>query len=138
MTEEDRDWKPDQRETFMNLHKRIDNFLIWTSWNQLLKTISEDGSVPIDDHKQERMKQNRIKNQHLLVVSHGVWMECLFRKYYPQILDGGRRVHNCHLFSTDLVCSWVKDTCESSSGGGLWRCKKISLDGVEFIGKEKT
>ncbi len=140
MTEEDEDWKPDQRETFINLHQRIDNFLLWLSWSRIVQIFSEKGSSPEDDdHKlQEDMHQKLMKRQYLLVVTHGVWMECLFRKYYPQILNGGRRVHNCHMFSVDLVCSWVKDFGENSSGDGKWKCKKISLDGVKFIGKEKT
>ena len=81
MTEEDEMWKPDQRETFINLHIRIDNFLLWTSWNQLLQILSEK-------QQSAKMYKNQMKSQHLLVVSHGVWMECLFKKYYPQILQG--------------------------------------------------
>eukprot|EP00551_Chaetoceros_affinis_P004960 CAMPEP_0203671546 /NCGR_PEP_ID=MMETSP0090-20130426/7297_1 /ASSEMBLY_ACC=CAM_ASM_001088 /TAXON_ID=426623 /ORGANISM="Chaetoceros affinis, Strain CCMP159" /LENGTH=238 /DNA_ID=CAMNT_0050536631 /DNA_START=127 /DNA_END=840 /DNA_ORIENTATION=+ len=73
MKEEDEDWKPDERETFMNLHQRIDNFLLWTSWNQLLTMISEKQNASGDNHKQRTNEKRAEKRQNLLVVSHGVW-----------------------------------------------------------------
>jgi hypothetical protein len=133
MTEEDEAWKPDQRETLNDLSQRIDNFLVWLAWNQLHCIITKS-STNIDKNNEHDISvhQDQLQEQHLLVVTHGVWMECLFRKFCPQILEGGRRVHNCDLYKADLVCSWKKKGKEGSE----WVCTKILLNDVRFIDEE--
>merc|ERR1712130_916486 len=37
MTEDDEAWNPNERESFKDLNRRIDNFLVWVSWNQLFQ-----------------------------------------------------------------------------------------------------
>jgi broad specificity phosphatase PhoE len=77
MTEQDEQWKPDQRETWDDILRRIDLFLDW------LVLRREDNVV---------------------VVSHGVWIEHLFRTKYPELLHHGhRRVHNLDAFACECV-----------------------------------
>jgi broad specificity phosphatase PhoE len=77
MTEEDEQWKPDRRETWDDILRRIDRFLDW------LVLRREDNVV---------------------VVSHGVWIEHLFRTKYPELLENGRRrVHNLDAFACECV-----------------------------------
>ena len=99
-TEEDEWWKPDRRETWQNLQQRVDRFLHWASWNQLV------GSTP--------------HGSNLLVVSHGVWIECFLSRYYSKLFEEGKRVYNCDTFCSALVCNWEKENDQ-------WICKKIQI-----------
>lgn len=79
MTEEDHAWKPDWRERWVDIEIRVERFLSWLV----------------------ARRESRIA-----VVTHGVWIETLFRKYLPIILgEGGneRRVHNCDVFVCEVV-----------------------------------
>lgn len=133
MTEEDEAWKPDIRETIHDLNKRIDGFLMWLSWNQLLHSISYSNNgqkKDMKDHQEQKQQQN------LLVVTHGVWMECLFRKLKPEILehDGKkRRVHNCDLYRLDLVCCWEKKMDQKEGENNQWNCTNVLLENVKFL-----
>lgn len=122
MTEHDEAWNPDKRESFGDLYKRINNFLHWLSWNELMR------SKRIDHRDIEQSTDQ----QKLLVVSHGVWIECLFHHYKPEVLSGGKRVHNCDLYCVNLVCLWGKEVNENHDHQN-WRCIKISLDNVKMI-----
>lgn len=70
MTETDTWWKPDQRERWDELQQRTERFLQW------LKGRSEENIV---------------------VVTHGVWMECLLRAFLH-----GRRVFNTDAYGCTL------------------------------------
>ena len=118
MTEEDEAWKPDRRETLDALGSRIDNFLRWLSWHHLVQL---HDILNISNNNANKTNNANNAKQHLLVVSHGVWIEYLFHKYKPEILqpngkkdsDERRRVHNCDLFCVELVCQWYHhDDCD--------------------------
>jgi broad specificity phosphatase PhoE len=89
MTEEDECWKPNRRESLHDIEERIDYFLFWLSKNHKQCIGYPEGSSP-----------------KLLIVSHGVWMECLFRKYFPSVLEGGKRVYNCDIYKADVTGFW--------------------------------
>jgi broad specificity phosphatase PhoE len=77
MTEEDEQWKADQRETWDDILRRIDHFLDWL----VLR-----------------------REENVVVVSHGVWIEHLFRTKCPELLHNGqRRVHNLDAFACECV-----------------------------------
>lgn len=127
MTESDEKWKPDRRESFQDVYNRIDSFLLWLTWVGLQKLHSQK-----DTNSNENLEnETELKNlQQFLIVSHGVWIECLFNKYFPQILCGGKRVHNCDLYRAEVVCTWKKEMNEE---GGQWQCHGISLENVTFL-----
>ena len=76
MTENDDAWKSDHRETWADIQTRIDRFLPWL--------VQRPESC-------------------IAVVSHGVWMETLFRVYNPHALTNGQRVHNCDVFACEVI-----------------------------------
>lgn len=77
MTEHDERWKPDQRETWDDITHRVEMFLAWIV----------------------RQAANNV-----VVVSHGVFLEHLFRLKAPEGLERGhRRVHNLDAFSCRCV-----------------------------------
>jgi len=77
MKEFDEAWQEEDRETLYDLGLRISLFL------QLLVGRSET---------------------HVVVVTHGVWLEECFRLHCPKVLDNGRRrVYNCDMFAFDCV-----------------------------------
>lgn len=78
MTDSDEQWKENSRETLDDVIARVDEFLQWLA---------------------KRQETN------IVVVSHGVWIECCFRTYFPDVLADGRRVYNCDCFAGDLVSS---------------------------------
>ena len=119
MTEDDEAWNPNERESFKDLNSRIDNFLVWVSWNGLL----ENNKSILNEKKDEK--------QHLLVVSHSLWIECLFERYKPEVFNGGRTIHNCDLYSAELVCSWKRDIA-TEHNHNKWKCKSISFENVKF------
>ena len=73
---EDDDWKPDRRENYNNVIARVNHFL-----RQLVK----------------RPEQN------IVVVSHGVWIECCFYAHFPSALANGDRVRNCDMFAAECI-----------------------------------
>lgn len=76
MTDEDQAWQPDHRETMTDIERRVDESLAWLV---------------------QRTESN------IVVVSHGVWIECCLQRYCRRILEGGRRVYNCDAFSCEAV-----------------------------------
>lgn len=72
MTEEDELWKPDQREHWSDVQQRVRDFLTWLA---------------------QRPENN------VVVVTHGVWMECCL-EYGCSGSLGGKRVHNCDAFAS--------------------------------------
>lgn len=76
MTENDDNWKEDRRENLFEVNARVDRFLSW------LVTRSESLIV---------------------VVTHGVWMESLFRVHCNTALHENQRVHNCDAFACEIV-----------------------------------
>lgn len=110
ITEEDECWRSNHRETLYDLDERIDYFLFWLSKNQKQYLGCPEGSP-----------------SHLLIVSHGVWMECLFRKYFPSVLEGGTRVYNCDIYKVDVSGLW---------SGGMnknFTYMKSTMDRVNFL-----
>jgi len=112
LTELDEAWKPDSRENLQNVQDRIDIFLQWLSWNQLVQSSDKPGG------------ENSAST--LLIASHGVWMECLFRMHYPSILEGGKRVYNCDIFRAVLECKWEKID-------GEWKCTQLYMSHVNLV-----
>ena len=156
MTEEDEQWKPNQRETLLDVSKRVHNFLLWLSWNQLqhillVSSSSSSSSTTTTTNGEEIEEDGTCQfHQRLLVVTHGVWMESLFHRFCPEILDGGKRIHNCDLYRADLVCSWEQRYDETNnnndddngdhddislrrSNNMRWICNDISLEDVKII-----
>ena len=76
MTEEDEGWTLNERETYNDVVQRVNQFL-----NKLVK----------------RPETN------IVVVSHGVWIECCFYAHFPAALVSGDRVRNCDLFAAECV-----------------------------------
>lgn len=76
MTEHDDDWKVDHRENFAEVDARVDRFLSWLV----------------------RRSEARV-----VVVTHGVWMESLFRVHCSTALSENQRVHNCDAFACEIV-----------------------------------
>jgi broad specificity phosphatase PhoE len=79
MTEDDELWKPDQRETLEGVHERIHEFMEWL--------VQQPQS-------------------HVVVVTHGVFMECCL-EYLCQGCLEGKRVYNCDAYASE---------CQSSHG----------------------
>lgn len=75
MQEED-DWRPDRRERFSNVIERVNQFL-----GHLVKRPEQD----------------------IVVVSHGVWIECCFHTHFPSVLANGDRVRNCDMFAAECI-----------------------------------
>lgn len=79
MTEDDDAWSPDRRETLDDVKRRIVAFL-------------------------QDLAQREETN--IVVISHGVWIECCLNMLCPEALDNGQtRVHNCNVFVGDCVCN---------------------------------
>jgi broad specificity phosphatase PhoE len=77
MTETDMAWQPDTRETVPEVLHRIAQF-----WDFVVQRPEE----------------------HIVVVTHGVWMETCLHQYCPVALDHGqRRVYNGNMFALDCV-----------------------------------
>ena len=76
MTETDEKWSESCRETLDDVVGRVTEFFQW-------------------------LVQQEQTN--IFVVSHGVWIECCFRAYFPLMLKDGRRVHNCDVFVSEIV-----------------------------------
>ena len=121
MTEDDEAWNPNERESFKDLNKRIDNFLLWVSWNQLLH-----------DTNKSTLSEKSDGKHHLLVVSHSLWIECMLGRYKPEVLNDGKRIHNCDLYSADLICSWKRDI-KSDHDHIKWKCKRMIFENVKFL-----
>ena len=80
ITENDTDWQPHTRETWKDVSKRVHNFFMW-----LLQQ----------------------PHNNIAVVTHGVWMECALLNYCPEVLQCGKRVHNCDVYSGKV--GWSSD-----------------------------
>jgi len=76
MTELDELWRPDRRETWDDIRARVRKFLDVLS-------VRPEGNV--------------------VVVSHGVWIECCLHVGCPGFLAGGRRVYNCDAYACRVV-----------------------------------
>jgi Histidine phosphatase superfamily (branch 1) len=90
MTQDDLYWQPDQRETLDQVAHRIQAFLDWLVQQP---------------------------HEHVVVVTHGVFLEQLWRMYSPAVLqlpplNGSsrqkfRRVHNLDVFQSECVSQYV-------------------------------
>ena len=76
MTVEDELWKLTERESVPEVIQRVNQFLHWLV---------------------QRPETN------IVVVSHGVWIECCFYVHSPQTLANGDRVRNCDCFAAECV-----------------------------------
>lgn len=76
MSEYDNDWSPTSRENWDEIRIRLDRFLAW------LVTVPQNNIV---------------------VVSHGVSIEYLFRTYLPNLLENERRVYNADAFACQCI-----------------------------------
>jgi len=81
---EDDDWQPDKREHLSDVIHRVNHFL-----SLLVKRPEQD----------------------IVVVSHGVWIECCFHVHFPSVLANGNRVRNCDLFAAE--CTSVNGNFQS-------------------------
>lgn len=89
MTENDDAWSPVRRETIKDIQRRIALFMATLA---------------------QRDEQN------IVIVSHGVWIECCIQMYCPSALNHGeKRVHNCNVFVGECV----------SQGGKFMRLQKV-------------
>mmetsp|Transcript_7184 Transcript_7184/g.10292 ORF Transcript_7184/g.10292 Transcript_7184/m.10292 type:complete len:325 (-) Transcript_7184:261-1235(-) len=117
MKEDDVEWNPNERETVAALNRRIDQFMYWLACRDL-------GPSP-----------------HVLIASHGVWIECCLLRYFPQVLDMGRkRVNNCDLFCGTFSSIWEKSfenqsqvSQSKSTSNPKWSCSSISLENVRLV-----
>mmetsp|Transcript_26809 Transcript_26809/g.44305 ORF Transcript_26809/g.44305 Transcript_26809/m.44305 type:complete len:244 (+) Transcript_26809:123-854(+) len=76
-SEDDIDWQPHKRETQVDVEKRVASFLAW-----------------LTEQPQES----------IVVVTHGVFIECALLKYFPQVLEfGKKRVYNCEVYVAHLA-----------------------------------
>jgi len=76
ITEEDEAWKLVERESIHDVVNRVNQFLEWIV---------------------------RRPETNVVVVSHGVWIECCFYAHFPEALAHGDRVGNGDLFSAECV-----------------------------------
>lgn len=91
MAEEDLMWSPAQHETWRNLASRIHSFCNNT-FSSLINTYTEKWQ---NNHDGRRSISHPI----VILVTHGLWMECCMSMYSPQTLREGRdRVYNCNVF----------------------------------------
>ena len=78
MTENDDAWKVDSRESIIDVHCRVVSFL---------KEVAT------------------FRENNIVVISHGVWIETCFKSFCPEALDhGSKRVHNCNIFVGECIC----------------------------------
>jgi hypothetical protein len=84
MTEQDEAWTVDRRETLSDVNRRIDHFFDWLLFVSMLPSSSSSYS-----------------NGVVVVISHGVWIECLLRRFVGALPEG-RRVHNADAFALRL------------------------------------
>ena len=87
MTELDELWTPQSRETVDEVVKRA---------NQFFTYIMTTNDVSIGDH--------------VLLVSHGVWIECCLQAFCKDALKNGRRVYNCDVYRGELVLELTADS----------------------------
>jgi broad specificity phosphatase PhoE len=80
MTEQDEAWTVDRRETLSDVNRRIDHFFDWLLF--VAMPWSSNNGVAV-------------------VVSHGVWIECLLRRFSGALSDG-LRVHNADAYALRL------------------------------------
>jgi broad specificity phosphatase PhoE len=76
MTDRDEQWSDSTRESFDDVIKRVSQCFQWVV---------------------QREESN------ICIVSHGVWIEACFQAFFPDMLRGGTRVHNCDFFQGQLV-----------------------------------
>jgi broad specificity phosphatase PhoE len=96
MSETDEAWSVDYRETLQDIDRRIERFLNWLV------------SLPQMDHHDHHEQEQQ---SFVVVVSHGVWMECLLRKF--DALANGQRVYNTDAYALRL------HSCVDDSNGQL-------------------
>mmetsp|Transcript_29327 Transcript_29327/g.32454 ORF Transcript_29327/g.32454 Transcript_29327/m.32454 type:complete len:101 (+) Transcript_29327:3-305(+) len=77
MPNNDESWKLEERETIQDVTSRVNRFLQWLC--------------------QTRWETN------IVVVSHGVWIECCLHACSPQALASGDRVKNADLFVVECI-----------------------------------
>jgi broad specificity phosphatase PhoE len=76
VTENDELWSPKTRETLNDVGRRINTFFAWL-------------------HARPEKK--------IVIVTHGVWIECALRKHVPAALAGGARVQNCEVYRAESI-----------------------------------
>ena len=136
ISEQDEDWRCDQRETVHDVNRRIDAFLHWLTWSELVQSQSQSSSQSSASNTDtgtcrqastcDINKDKTNSSSTCLVISHGVWMECLFKRYFPIIMEGGRRVYNCNVFRAIVESDWEKRD-------DAWQCHGINISSVDLI-----
>lgn len=89
MTEEDELWTPMDRETVASIIGRIRKF-----FHHIASTYTTEIS-PLDP------KENETEAV-VILVTHGVWMECCLNHYAPHLMQGGKRVYNGDVYRAEL------------------------------------
>ena len=119
MTEEDSVWQPHSRETWHDINLRVDRFMHWL----VSRDTDKGAGVGIESHNNSIVPC-------VLVVSHGIWLECCLLRYCPQVLDmGKRRVYNCDLFCGTLCWEETKVDKQVDTKSGI-KYEKIALEDV--------
>ena len=133
ISEQDEDWRCDQRETVHDVNRRIDVFLHWLTWSELVQSqsqaqssFSNTGTDTCSQASTCDINKDNTNSSTCLIISHGVWMECLFKRYFPRIMEGGRRVYNCNVFRAIVESDWEKR-------GDAWKCHGINISSVDLI-----
>lgn len=116
-SEEDDAWKTNSRETLGDVTARVDDFLRWLSWNHF-------STCYIQHRNKVHVASPRTS---YMIVTHGVWLECFLRKYFPTSLEGGRRVHNCDVFRAKMEHIWVRQH-ESR-----WCCDSLKISELHLV-----
>ena len=92
MTEHDDAWRGDRRETWDDIRVRVHRFLAW---------------LVVQHYSDPRPQSHHVNAAAaavvIVVVSHGVWIETLLRKYAPDVLGRDKRVYNTDAFACDVV-----------------------------------
>jgi broad specificity phosphatase PhoE len=89
MTEEDELWTCSDRETVASIDERIRKF-----FRDLASSYTTE-IAPSDPKEKEAEAV-------VILVTHGVWMECCLNHYTAYLMQGGKRVHNGDIYRAEL------------------------------------
>jgi len=89
MTEEDELWTCTDRETIASINGRIRKFFCHLASSYTTEI------APLGPKQKEAEAV-------VILVTHGVWMECCLNHYAPDLMQGGKRVHNGDMYRAEL------------------------------------
>jgi broad specificity phosphatase PhoE len=98
-------WRPDARESLLDVRDRIIAFFRWLASN--------------------------VREDVIGLVSHGVWIETCLMHFCPDVLDNGKkRVYNCDAFRAICLSTWEQS---DDGGNNEWKLISVSLEECEPI-----